>query len=85
MGAVAASGNDIRIIDGVSGIVLGNIASSGTDAGLTVISTNGAISQAVSTTISSSGITSLNAQRQVVATGSPGPAQTSAALSIFGG
>ncbi|MFN5792096.1 MAG: beta strand repeat-containing protein, partial [Burkholderiales bacterium] len=85
VGAVTGTGNDIRIIDGVSGIVLGNIASSGTDAGLTVISTSGAISQAASTTISSIGITSLNAQRQVGATGSPGPAQTSAALSISGG
>jgi hypothetical protein len=85
VGSVAATGNDIRIIDGVAGIMLGNIASSGTDAGLTVISTNGAIAQATSTTISSSGITSLNAQRQMVATGSVSASQNSTALNISGG
>jgi hypothetical protein len=85
VGAVAATGNDIRIIDGVAGIMLGNIASSGTDAGLTVISTNGAITQATSTTISSSGITSLNAQRQVVATGSVSSSQNSTDLNVTGG
>jgi hypothetical protein len=85
VGAVAATGNDIRIIDGIAGIMLGNIASSGTDAGLTVISTNGAITQATSTTISSSGITSLNAQRQVVATGSVSSSQNSTDLNVTGG
>jgi len=83
VGAVSATGGDVTLVDGTGGLVLGNIAASGT---LAATSTGGAITQdsSGSNAIVAAGVTTLNASQTLGGTTVPANITLGGAGNDFG-